>query len=258
MRVTTKKPYKNAAKLAQSLSGQMIKSLSGSTARLLTGDSSEAAIARGKVFQLAGYFAEAADSYTEALGSKSEDEAASRLVLVQLMARQPEKALATATALASRNPGYEFKEMTSNQRISALTLLGDALVYNGRLNDAIKAYKRARATSSKDAAAAGRLAQAYHAVGEPKKAQALAKEIGKNPRFARLSAVLAGDVQTLPAVGIESLTAMLQGTPVGRPLIINDTVVLAPIVNGSIQWCADFGRENAVTSDEREQVGRAV
>ena len=236
--ITKNQSPKAAAKLVQSLIGQMVKTLAG-TERFLLSDSADAAVARGKVFQLAGYLEDAADSYTAALGSKSEDEAAARLVLVQLMSRQPEKALATATALASRNPGFEFKEMTSNRRISALTLLGDALAYNGRIDEAIPAYQRARATSSKDAAAAGRLAQAYLAAGQPKKAKALAPEIGPNPRFRRLTELLAGDVSNLPT-GVDSLIGMLEVTVHGRPLVVDDALVFAPLVYGDDQWCAEL------------------
>src|SRR5207244_3405391 len=111
-------------------------------------DTPAGAVARGTIFQSAGYLDEAAASYAEALESKSYgDEAAGRLAIVQIISGQYEQALATATALASRNPGLEIRELSSKQRISVLTILGDALVHNGRLEEAVDAYKGARKAS---------------------------------------------------------------------------------------------------------------
>ena len=63
--ITKNQSPKAAAKLVQSLIGQMVKTLAG-TERFLLSDSADAAVARGKVFQLAGYLEDAADSWVRA------------------------------------------------------------------------------------------------------------------------------------------------------------------------------------------------
>jgi tetratricopeptide (TPR) repeat protein len=242
MKQSPERTAQASAKLAQSLSKNIAATLESADKRL-DADTPDGAIARGKVFQYAGYYDDAADSYAAGVDSqRAGDEAAARLVIALLLARQPERALEAATRLAKSNPGYEMKETTSTQRISALTLLGDALVFNGRVNEAIDAYTRARKTSAKDAAATGRLAQAYLATGEPKKALALAGDIGKNPRFRRLTALLeAGrdNPELLSNFGVSSLEGFVAVTVHGRPLIVEQRAVLAPESSDDAAWCAE-------------------
>lgn len=213
--------------------------------KALNEDSPQGAIARGRVFQMAGYFLEAADSYADALGYGDEamDEAAACGIVAQLKARQPEKALASAMALAARNPGFELKELSSNQYASAMTLLGDALAYNDRPNDAIEAYKIARSTSKRDSFAAGRLAQLYLATGEPNKAVEQFKDVESNPRFRSLARVLTlgrKSVSLLPVFQRGSLGAMIAVTDHGRPLFVDGAPRLASVVGGNDEWCADI------------------
>ena len=232
-----------SAKVAASLSDHMRDTLKDASAHI--GDSTpEAALSRGKVFHLAGYYEDAGENYTAATESKSDgDEAAARLAIVQMLSRQPEKALATATALASRNPGFEFKEATSDQYVSALSVLGDALAFNGRMEEAIDAYSRARSTARRDAAAAGRLAQMYLATGQPQKALELRQEVAKNPRFAHLSRTLEAGVRNerlLTSFGPNSVDSFLAIAVHGRPLLVEEAMVKASVVEGDAQWCADI------------------
>jgi tetratricopeptide (TPR) repeat protein len=229
--------------LANSLSKSLRESLDEASKKL-NDDSAEGALARGKVFQMAAYFKEAAQCYADALAQDDDlDEAAARLVVAQLKGRQPEKALASAMNIAARKPGFEVKELSSNQVASAMTLLGDALVHNNRPTDAIEAYRAARTESKRDAFAAGRLAQLLIATGEPKKALEQAKGVAANPRFRDLSRVLAlgeRNVALLPSFRTGSLIDMIALTDHGRPLFVDGTARSATLAWGDDQWCADI------------------
>jgi tetratricopeptide (TPR) repeat protein len=217
--------------------------------KLLDDQSAQGALARGKVLQCSDYFVEAADSYADALALDPElEEAAARLVVAQLKARQPERALASATKLAARNPGFELRELSSDQHASALTLLGDALVHNGRVQDAIEAYKAASGVSRKDSFAAGRLAQLFLSTGEPKKAIERTKDFANNPRFRDFSSVLALGQRSealLPAFRGNSVVELIANTAHGRPLLVDGEARVASIAWGDDAWCADGGGEQA-------------
>jgi len=231
---------KKRSNVAESVSDHIIKTLQSAKKHL--GDASpDAAVERGKVFQLGGYLEDAADAYAEGMGSKSNgNEAAARLALVQILSREPEKALATATELASRHPDFRFKESTSDQHVSALTVLGDALAVSGRLDEAIDAYTRARSTCSDDAAAPGRLAQLYLATGQPERALELEKDVARNPRFGHLSQILAAgraNAELLSRLGASSVAGWVAVTVHGRPMLAEEEAVVAPVVVGDAQWC---------------------
>jgi tetratricopeptide (TPR) repeat protein len=225
-----------SAKLARSIARELTGSLKVDK---LDDDSPAGSLARGKVFQAAGYLDEAVQSYSEALDTKYGDEAAARLAIVRLYALDTDKALETATALASRNPGLEVRELSSKQRVSALTILGDALAQKGRTDEAIAAYERARKTSPRDTFAAGRLAEIYFTKGDTTKAAANAKLAASNPRFAGLSTLLQGGRN----VGIVAAPVALpiRISKPGRPLLVGDDLpVVAPVVR-SDAWCGVIG-----------------
>ena len=238
-----------AAQLTRSLGERLIESLQTSNKRL-DEQSAEGALARGRVFQMASYFVEAAECYTEALAFDPElDEAAARMVVVQLKAQQPEKALDSAMKLAARNPGFEVKELSSDQYASAMTLLGDALAHNDRLSDAIEAYKSARSVSSRDSFAAGRLAQLFLATGEPKKAVEQAKNFANNPRFQNLSKLLSLSRKSetlLPMFNRGSVSVLLANTAHGRPILVEGMPRVASIAWGDDHWCADLSEESSM------------
>lgn len=232
--------------LIRTLAQKLIETLQAAS-KQLDDRSAKGALARGQVLQSADYFVEAAESYKEALAFDPDlDEAAARLVVAQLKARQPEKALSNAMALASRNPGFELKELSSDQHASAMTLLGDALAHNGRLNDAIEAYKAAPTVSRRDNFAAGRLAQLYLSTGEPKKAIEQGKGFSNNPRFRDLSKVLALGHRSetlLPLFKGGSVAELLANTAHGRPLLVEGQPRVASIEWGDSSWCTDSPQE---------------
>lgn len=237
------KERSSEAELAGSLGKHLIETLQEAN-KMLNEDSPQGALARGKVFQIASYFLEATENYEAALAYDGQmDEAAARLVVTQLKAHQPEKALDNAMKLAARNPGFELKELSSNQYASSMTLLGDALAHSDRPSDAIEAYKAARNSSKRDAFVAGRLAQLYLATGEPKKALEQAKDVGANPRFRDLSRVLAlgsKSAALLPVFRRGALSAILESTAHGRPLFVEGTPRLASVVWGNDHWCSSL------------------
>lgn len=240
--------FRSDAELASSLSKQLTQTLQDAN-KNLNEDSPQGALSRGIVFQLAGYFLEAAESYASAAANNGDmKEAGARQIVAQLKARQFEKGLASAMAFAAEDPNFELKELTSNQVASALTLLGDALAHNDRASDAIEAYKLARTSSKRDAFAAGRLAQLYLATGEPKKAVELTKDVAANPRFRSLSRLLnlgAKSAQLLPAFQRGSISSLIAVTDHGRPLFVEGTPRSASLTWGNDQWCADVTGESS-------------
>lgn len=211
----------------------------------LADHSAEGAIARGKVFALAAELDQAIESYTEALSlDKNSSEAAARLSLVQIRAGQAAKALHNAMALAAREPNFQMEELSSSEHISAMTVLGEALLANGRVDDAIQAYTAARQISAKDSYAAGRLAQLNIATGKATEAVKFAGQFAVNPRacFQDLNAVMAlghKNVALLPTVKVESLIASVARCMPGRPILADGAPRVAPLVWGDDSWCVD-------------------
>src|SRR5437879_2373901 len=100
---------KAPATLAESLAKHLLATLEASRAKAAD-RSAPGALARGRIFQLAGYYAEASASYVEALQQDPGlGEAAARLTTVQITQGHFGQALASATTLASRDPTFEFK-----------------------------------------------------------------------------------------------------------------------------------------------------
>lgn len=209
----------------------------------LADQSAAGALARGKVFELVGYFVEAAHSYVEALShDKGLAEASARLALALLKSEQRERALSVAMGLAARQSNFKLKALATNEQVSAMTILGDALVANNRLEDAKEAYLAARKIDSKDSYAAGRLAQIHLAERDYKKALDLRKDFRDNLRFQELNSLLSlGDTSAalLPTFTRESLSHNIASVAVGRPLMVDGEVRCASIVEGAEGWCAD-------------------
>jgi len=161
--------------------------------KYLSENSALGALARGKVFSLAAEYDQAAASFAEALAlDENLTEAAARLPLAQLKAGQNDKALYNAMTLAARQPKFMVQELSTNEKVSAMTILGETLLANGRIQDAAEAYRNARQISSEDSYAAGRLAQLHLAEGKAGDALKLSENFRVNPRacFQNLSAVM--------------------------------------------------------------------
>lgn len=230
--------YEPAA-LAEALANELIKTLSDAT-RQVGNDDANAALAQGKIFQLAGYFEEAITCFKSAAARDPQlDEAKARLAMAQTRAHHNENALATAMDLAQSNPGFEFKEMTSDQVMTAMTLLGDMLVKNKRTKDATHAYRVAAERYRNDAFAAGRLAQAMLVHGEPEQAIAQLPEFSSNPRFRALEKILnlGREIPALlPRYNADHLQAMIAVSDHGRPMVVDGKFVVAPLVDGDCGW----------------------
>lgn len=227
--------------LANSLTHSLIKTLSDASQKI-GGDDAAAALARGKVFQLSNYLDAAISSFQTALAREPElDEARARLAQVQSLAHQPENALATAMELVQSNPGYKLTEMTSAQTMTAMTLLGDVLVRNNRVKDATEAYKVAASRYKDDTFAAGRLAQAYLVSGQPQKAMEAVPSFASNPRFVSLQKILTlgrENEALLPKYSHDNMQALVSLTEHGRPMVVDGTSYVAPLVAGAGDWCA--------------------
>lgn len=199
------------------------------------------ALARGKMFELVGYFDEASASYAQGIAyDSSSDEASARLALTQLKAGHFQEGLATATKLAARKPDFQIQALATNETVSAITILADALVLNHRLKDAVIAYEKARKFNPEDSYAAGRLAEIHIVHGEPEKALALAKDFADNPRFKDLTGVLGlgkTSASLLPHITTDSLIARLRSQMPGRPMVVGSEIRLATLIEGDDTWC---------------------
>jgi tetratricopeptide (TPR) repeat protein len=172
----------------------------------LIGEKSAAgAVARGKMFELVGYFANAIAAYQEALFlDEGLDEARARLALAQLKlglqghSDDTHRGLATITELAEKKPDYGIRALASDADVSAMTVLGDALALSKRIDDAKAAYGKAVEINEGDTYAALRLRQVQQRL-------------------------INGD---------------MPGPPLpGRPVTVDGEVQMAPVVIGESAWC---------------------
>lgn len=232
------------AGIASVLCAQAMRTLEAAR-KHLSENSAVGALERGKVFSIAAEYEQAANSFLEAVAQDPNLlEAAARLPLSLLKARKPEKALEHAMELASRQPKFMVQELMSEESVSAMTILGETLLANGRIPDAIEAYTKAREISQKDSYAAGRLAQLHLATGRAQEAVELSGTFSSNPRFCfrNLEAVLPlgkTHVGLLPVITAENLVANVATCMPGRPILADGTPRVAPLVWGDDRWCAE-------------------
>jgi len=227
--------------LAKSLAKHLMATLEAAT-DLAAERSADGALARGRIYQLAGYYAEAAENFLGALekGPKL-DEAAARLVNVRMSQSRYQEALALAVELASRSPTFEYKESSSDQVVCAMTLLGDTLTAVGRTQDAIQAYSIARKSNPEDTFAAGRLAQHYIATGQPELALQESKAVARNTRYAALARELSRGLENplfMPSIRTDDLRGLLAVSAVGRPVMVEGNARVASVISGCDDWCA--------------------
>lgn len=205
-------------------------------------DTADGALARGHVFELVGYFDEAAASYSEALTLEPHLEVATaRLALAQMKGGHIEKGMLIASALAGSNPNLELQTLASKEAFSAMTILGESLLANGRLVDAQQAYERARTVNPKDSFANGRLAQIHLATGAPKKAFDLDGAFFGTTRFASIAETLAiGNTSPslLPVLKPMTLAASVIHSMPGRPLTIDGATRMAGPAGDNAEWSA--------------------
>jgi tetratricopeptide (TPR) repeat protein len=212
----------------------------------LSENTAQGALARGKVFSLAAEYEQAAASFAEALSMDNNlTEAAARLPLAQLKAGQNAKALNNAMSLAARQPKFMVQELSTNEKVSAMTILGESLLANGRIQDATEAYKNALQISSEDSYAAGRLAQLHMVEGRGAEALKLAGNFTSNPRasFQSLNKVMPlgnTSVSLLPRITAETLVANVSRSMPGRPILADGAPRVAPLVWDDNGWCAEI------------------
>jgi len=169
-------------------------------------DTADGKLSAGKISELVHELAEAAAWYSDSLCSDpSCYEAKARLILVQLKLGLNEDALAAALELAAEAPDFTFLPLTDQPpRISSLTVLGDAFLFNAYQKEALSAYERAISLlPEEDSYAVGRYAQLLVATGRTAEAVPLLGRFAHLGRFAQLAARLRlaeNDSALLPAV----------------------------------------------------------
>ncbi|HEX8535167.1 MAG TPA: hypothetical protein VF662_13465 [Allosphingosinicella sp.] len=229
--------------------GELAKRLTsflGAAAERADSESSDGALARGIIYSFGAFHDQAAASFVQALAmNPKENEAAARLVLVQLRAGKTASALETAVGLASTAPDYAMEEITTGGRISSFSLLGLALIANKRTRDAVKAFETAEEVNSGDSIAWAYLAQLRGAEGNVRSTSSTADLARRNPRFAGLGSLLDagatnGGILSSSAVGAVSRLDMVSAH--GRPLFIDGKAEVATVVEGR-EWCSAAAAE---------------
>lgn len=210
----------------------------------LSDHSAEGALARGKVFELVGDFDAAVENYAHALSSDENlHMAQARLALAQLKKGDFQGGLNSAMKLAACKPEFLLQTLATDESVGAMSILGDALVLNGRLEDAEAAYQAARKHNQSDTYAAGRLSQLYLTIDQLHKAVELRPEFSSNARFQELSSILAlahTSNALLPSYSPEQLIAKISHSVAGRPLITGGSARQAQMVARDDGWCADL------------------
>ncbi|MDB5937228.1 MAG: hypothetical protein JWQ01_4572 [Massilia sp.] len=210
----------------------------------LTEPNAEGALARGKVFELVGNFEAAIESYSHALLMDEELHLArARLALAQLKNGDFETGLVSAMKLAACQPKFLLQTLATDESVGAMSILGDALVLNGRLEDAEAAYEAARNHNRSDTYATGRLAQLYLTINQPQKSVELRPQFSSDQRFHELTSVLRlaeTSNALLPSYSPEQFIAKLTRAVPGRPLITGDHVRQAELMKRDDGWCADL------------------
>ncbi|MBW4579579.1 MAG: hypothetical protein KME42_08415 [Tildeniella nuda ZEHNDER 1965/U140] len=209
----------------------------------LTDQTAGGALARGRLFSLYGLHEEAIDCFSDALSlDRDLDDALIRLAITQLKAGYVEAALKNAMVLAARNPNFEFRAQTTDEVVSAMTILGDALAASERLEDAIEAYKIAIKINPQGNYTPARLAQVYLATGNQDEAVELAPQFANNLRFADLHHVLSLGRESkalLPKFNSSFIRSQILSTVVGRPFSVRGSIRLAELVQDN-NWCVDI------------------
>lgn len=212
--------------------------------RDLGGGGAAAALARGHVFELVGYFEAAAAAYGEAFSHDSKlGEALARQALCQLKAGDAERGLQLAVAAAAADGKLQLETLATGEAFSVMTVLGDALIANNRLDEAVDAFKQARALNPNDNYATAHLAQVYLATKQQSLAADLAPSIQAPSRFEAFKTVLGLGGHGLALLQDSkrgSLVANISVMMPGRPMDVHGEQRVAPLVEPREDWCADL------------------
>lgn len=230
-------PYDNLGEIAKLVTSNVVEVMARVKQGLEKGGHA-ALLAQGMIFELTKHSDWAVRSYKEAFAQQPSDlEPLARLVVAEIHAQRFGDALSSAIKLTSRNPKFQMKSLCQGEIYSSYTLLGEALVANGRFPEAGNAYELALTFDPKDGFSAGRLAQLKLAEGEHDAASKLAKRTGDSPRFRQLRAMgrLAETRSNLlppfAASEVQRL-AMSTGSAAGRPLTADGRELHAAAVRG--------------------------
>ncbi|CAH0445638.1 tetratricopeptide repeat protein [Ralstonia pseudosolanacearum] len=218
-----------------------------------------ATIAQGKVFESAGLMQTAIECYCTP-AKTGEMEALARLALCQIKAGQAEAALDTATKLTALDSKFACSALATGEVVSAMAILGDALVLADQEEPALAAYKAALNTDANQSYAAGRLASLLLAKGQTAEAVKLAPAIGRNLRFDDVQALLrlsASNAAATPSVSFERVQSLLRVAVPGRPFVISGEPRVAGSATDS-SWSADARIEAGdLPSSTRQALGKA-
>lgn len=203
------------------------------------GDGADAAVARGTILALGGFHDQAAQSLEQALAIDGKsNEAAARLVFVKLRVGELTDALETAVRLASTAPDYAMEEITTGGQISSFSILGLALLANGRQREAFDAFRSGEEANPGDSIAWAYLAQLAAKDGSIRDASGDSKGRA-NPRFAGLASLLGAEGRGRNVLSAASIGALSRRDLVavhGRPLVTSEGAQFATIDEGS-DWC---------------------
>jgi tetratricopeptide (TPR) repeat protein len=206
----------------------------------------EGALARGKIFEISGLRGRAAEQYERAYQlDNSSTEILYRLTLALLKAGKVKEALDASLNLVDKDPKFSTQALCSEEVVSSLSLLGDALIVNDKEEDAVKVFEQALENDPKETYAAGRLAQILLYQGNSEAARPLLGLVEQSARFADVAFLLrlaSGALsQTVTGVvRIQSLKdAIRVSSHAGRPLFVDGVQLTSELTNAP-EWGAEF------------------
>lgn len=198
---------------ATELGSSIIRQVEGWLAAIKSKKSAEdkRLLASGKIFELNSMFSLAIDTYRKVLAvTPNEYEAQARLAITMLRCGQRADGLNIALELNRQNPKFTFRSLGDKQT-SSRTVLGDALLLNGKIEEARQVYQEALALVRDDPYATSQLILILIQSDELDEARTLAKGAKLAPGSESLQAVLTlsgNDPSVLPALLGVKINAM--------------------------------------------------
>lgn len=187
-------------------------------------------VGMGQVFEFLSQTDKAEKAYERALDHSDPDianEALARYTVVLLKQDRRLEALRAAERLAARDPKFVITSVMTGESYASMTLLGDALFLNGRLEAAENAYDRALELLPDDPFVSGRMALLNLTQSKSSAAISFQKNAARSTRYADLvntlelvnSGVIVGNIDPEAAISV------VAGQAAGRPFRVEGSRV---------------------------------
>jgi hypothetical protein len=246
--------------IARQILKELRKQLDAAAAGLEAGGA-DSARAVGRLMGLAYLKTQSVDAYRHAIRlDPSSKRSRAMLVLALMKAGEADEALEQATLLAGEDPSFEIETLLPGETVSALALVGDALVMRGDLGGAEQAYRTALERKGKDTYASGRLTETLlrssRCASTIQEAIRLGAQTADNFRFADTRAVLrvAAAAPNLAATVACSPDLVPMPTP-GRPFVVNGERRRADVERESVWESPLSPNLDGLDASQRQHLG---